>query len=116
MSIPPRRSKVNSPATAPRARRSSEGAEQRGRSGQRHRMELAPPGPEPHDLPSAFTRVAGQGRPRVDRMWQADRVQKRHILVTIGVRVTILKRDSLASGEFLDRGQLAFPPRGAASY
>src|ERR1700756_3242307 len=79
-------------------------------------MELAPPGPEPHDLPSALTGVAGQGRPRVDWMREADRVQERHILVAIGVRVAILKRDSLASGEFFHRGQFAFPPRRTSCY
>src|ERR1700730_3843232 len=58
-----------------RADRRGEAAEQARRPGQRHRMELTSPGPEPHDVPTALTGVAGQGRPGGDRGRGTDRLQ-----------------------------------------
>ena len=115
-SIPPRRSKVNTPATAPAptaAAKPPNNAVVRASATGWSRLRLS--GTAGRAI-RARAALAGQGRRRVDRMREPDAVKERDILVAVGVSMAVFQRDSLASGEFSDRGQLAFPPRRASCY
>ena len=116
MSTPPRRSKVNTPATAPTptaAAKPPNNADVRASATGWSRLRLVG---KPQDLPSTLCGSAGQHRRGVDRVREADTVKQRDILFAIGVRVAVFQRGSFAFGEFLDRGQLAFPPRRTSYY